>query len=664
MKSLSGNYVEQQFVKGASAAPTKNQLAPSGGEHTAKMSDGQWQGLLEQLAFAFRRGANDAPDAVNDAEKQRSTTAITAGQLPVGQASELKESANELYVVSVVSRSDEQVTLASVTWPKQSVDQWWQSVQNDFPATAPDTAAMPGFDLPQIAVTAPAADDTWLPTPSPLSARENHTAVWTGSEMIVWGGFYGISNFTNYLSIVAGRYSPATDSWSLSSTKNAPGWRERHTAVWTGTEMIIWGGYGGDTGSTNTGARYNPTTNTWTATSLTNAPAARSRHTAVWTGSKMIVFGGRNGDTDNTTTNTGGIYDPSTNSWTAMSTSNAPAARMYHTAVWSGTEMIVFGGYNGTTGTVLNTGGRFNPQTNSWQAVATSAVAPARFAHNAVWTGSLMLIWAGTPEFGGLTFFNTGALYDPAANNWIAISNTGAPSPRAAAMAVWTGTEMLVWGGYDGNRLRNGGRYHPQLNTWQPMSPSGGPQSSVAGSAVWTGSEMIIWGGQEPVNASDVNTGARYNPQSDSWVPATNPQNGGARDEHPAVWTGAEMIVWGSYTHHSTPTNTGARYYPATDTWLPTSMANVPQQRYAPLGVWSGSEMIVWGGCQDPFCFTRLNNGGRYNPASNSWQPTSTVNAAQARYYFSAVWSGDEMIVWGGCDAQTCGPGGTPTETA
>ena len=38
--------------------------------------------------------------------------------------------------------------------------------------------------------------------------------------------------------------------------------------------------------------RYNPSTDSWTATSITNAPAGRSRHTAVWTGSEMIVWGG------------------------------------------------------------------------------------------------------------------------------------------------------------------------------------------------------------------------------------------------------------------------------------------------------------------------------------------------------------------------------------
>ena len=56
--------------------------------------------------------------------------------------------------------------------------------------------------------------------------------------------------------------------------------------------MIVWGGYVGGIGVSNTGGRYNPSTDSWTATSTTNAPAARDFHTAVWTGSEMIVWGG------------------------------------------------------------------------------------------------------------------------------------------------------------------------------------------------------------------------------------------------------------------------------------------------------------------------------------------------------------------------------------
>ena len=75
------------------------------------------------------------------------------------------------------------------------------------------------------------------------------------------------------------------------STANAPGQRDSHAAVWTGTEMIVWGGFG-QGNYVNTGGRYNPNTDSWTATSTTNAPSCTLHHTAVWTGSEMIVWGG------------------------------------------------------------------------------------------------------------------------------------------------------------------------------------------------------------------------------------------------------------------------------------------------------------------------------------------------------------------------------------
>src|SRR5205814_2362232 len=81
------------------------------------------------------------------------------------------------------------------------------------------------------------------------------------------------------------------DTWPATTTISAPAGREYHTAVWTGSEMIVWGGWNGTT-YFNTGGRYNPSTDTWTATNTTNAPAGREYHTAVWTGSEMIIWGG------------------------------------------------------------------------------------------------------------------------------------------------------------------------------------------------------------------------------------------------------------------------------------------------------------------------------------------------------------------------------------
>jgi N-acetylneuraminic acid mutarotase len=247
-----------------------------------------------------------------------------------------------------------------------------------------------------------------------------------------------------------GRYNPGTNTWTPTSTTNAPSGRTGHTAVWTGSQMIVWGSYG----YSNTGGRYNPSTDTWTATTTTNAPSGRQFFTAVWTGSEMIIWGGFDGASF---LNTGRRYDPSTNTWTATAIANAPSGREAHIAVWTGSEMIVWGGI-GASGNDLNTGGRYNPGTNSWTATTTSNSPSGRELPTAVWTGSEMIVWGGSAN-GSST--NTGARYNSNTDTWASTSTTHAPLARVNHTAVWTGNTMIAWGGYNVfvGALNTGGRY-------------------------------------------------------------------------------------------------------------------------------------------------------------------------------------------------------------
>src|SRR2546422_4454064 len=124
--------------------------------------------------------------------------------------------------------------------------------------------------------------------------------------------------------------------------------------------MIVWGGcQDGNCAPILDGGRYDPAGDTWTPTSSTNAPSARRFHTAIWTGSRMVVWGGYN---VGLRLDTGGQYDPATDAWTTISITNAPSARFYHTAVWTGSFMVVWGGKDGSPFT--NTGGRYDPASN------------------------------------------------------------------------------------------------------------------------------------------------------------------------------------------------------------------------------------------------------------------------------------------------------------
>jgi N-acetylneuraminic acid mutarotase len=267
--------------------------------------------------------------------------------------------------------------------------------------------------------------------------------------MIVWGGYQDTGEPVN----TGGRYNPATDTWTTVSLVNAPSGRFSHSAVWTGIEMIVWGGFiNGD--DLDSGARYNPTSDTWTTITQTGAPPKRSAHAAVWTGSEMIVWGGFRsliGPTD-----TGASYNPVTDTWTTTTVTSAPGPRASHAAVWTGSEMIVWGGANGPS---INTGGRYNPTTQTWTATSTSNAPVGRNNFSAVWTGREMIVWGGfSNQLGAL---NDGGRYNPTTNTWIAICDKDAPPVRSLFSGIWTGKEMIVWGGVGNfnNQLGSGGKY-------------------------------------------------------------------------------------------------------------------------------------------------------------------------------------------------------------
>jgi hypothetical protein len=111
---------------------------------------------------------------------------------------------------------------------------------------------------------------------------------------------------------------------------------------------------------------------------------------------------------------------------------------------------------------------------DSWSPISIVDVPTARAAHSAVFTRidgtDQMIVWGGQ-DSPMTPFANTGARWKRSTNTWAATTTTNAPSGREGQPAVWTGHEMLLWGGDDGlNFLNTGGRYDPVIDTWRPTS--------------------------------------------------------------------------------------------------------------------------------------------------------------------------------------------------
>ncbi|NDB76073.1 MAG: hypothetical protein EB141_10585, partial [Verrucomicrobia bacterium] len=329
---------------------------------------------------------------------------------------------------------------------------------------------------------------------------------------------------------------------------NAPGVRfvvymggdgQARQSAWTGSKWIVWGGCSaGVAGNYGDGRIFDPALGTWSVMSSVNAPSARREFQTAWTGSKMILWGGWGsahlGD--------GKLYDPATDKWTTMSSVNAPGARQRYSGIWTGSEFIVWGG-GGPSGN-RNEGAIYNPTTDTWRAMADSPLA-ARIDHSAVWTGTEMIIQGGADN----VYFDDGARYNPATDTWTPMPFN--PNGKATYQgAVWTGTEMIIYGGYDGGNVYGGARYNPVSNTWKRIGPGTATLSARYRPLVaWTGFEMIIYGGGDTVTG--LNDGVRYNPATDTWVTLGTGSNfvaaGGNARLHDIyyTWTGEEFMWMG-----------------------------------------------------------------------------------------------------------------------
>lgn len=272
----------------------------------------------------------------------------------------------------------------------------------------------------------------------------------------------------------------------------------------------------------------------------------------------------------------------------------------------------------------------------------------------AVWTGRELLLWGGGFSYKKASRTFQGAALDPGTLTLRPIPDAPVPA-RWWHTAVWTGREMIVWGGgLAGHERKDGAAYDPASDTWRriPDAPIGG----YAHTAVWTGTEMLVWGGSEDYESegtkgcvtSFIAKGAAYDPKADAWrTIASAPLE--PRGWHTAVWTGKHMMVWGGATGlscaYAYPAS-GASYDPIGDSWTTIPPSPISGRVEASV-VWTGREMLLWGGSTHGRSLT-LDDGATYDPPSRTWTalPPAPI---EGRALHVAILTPEGMLVWGGC---------------
>lgn len=328
--------------------------------------------------------------------------------------------------------------------------------------------------------------------------------------------------------------------------------------------------------------------------------------------------------------------------WRNGASANAPTARYAHAAVWTGQVWLVWGGALGG-GLVSGTGAAYDVNAGTWAPISTLDAPTPRRGHTAVWTGSRMLVWGGF----GTEYLGTGAAYSPATTSWSALPTSNAPDPREGHAAVWTGGRMVVWGGRNANGLLNeGATFDPQSQLWASLPTAGAPEARMETAAIWTGSAVLVWGGLG--NSGALNSGGRLpvvgGTSVGSWAPMSSVGAPSARSGHAAVWTGTKLLIWGGQRNGQL-LDDGAAYDPLTDSWEALPALGAPTARTGSVAAWTGDEFLIFGG--ETTSGTSA-NGAAYRPANGTWRALPGLGSPVARSGGVSAWAGTEFLVFGG----------------
>ena len=339
----------------------------------------------------------------------------------------------------------------------------------------------------------------------------------------------------------------------------------------------------------------------------------------------------------------------------------------------------------------------------TWRSLPPSPL-PPRFQQQAVWAGRELVVAGGCRGMPDDCRTRDAAAYDPAAHTWRRIADLPAGGD---GVLVAAGDQVILVSGQSSPRSWV---WSPDNDRWRPLGPV--PLAGVASSGTyltWTGTEVLAVGQFGAGDGEDGSRGGSSGPVARLDLASGRWRTGAAAPPMPifgdAVWTGSELIVAGVLSASGTSTGRGVAvaYDPVADRWR-----QLPDPPLGPFGSavgWSGTELVVAGfdtppsaGEKAPLAAGRHRAaaldpttgrwrelpdapvpvrgqdryrepvaGGRLvlrgpegqlvtlNPTNNEW----SVGSAPPLVRLDAplVWTGGELVIWGGGTDEQLGQG-------
>jgi N-acetylneuraminic acid mutarotase len=263
----------------------------------------------------------------------------------------------------------------------------------------------------------------------------------------------------------------------------------------------------------------------------------------VWAGKEILVCCGRIVGAGASA----GAYDPEADQWRDISA--PPISTAFAEAIWTGEEMLVFGGVGQGGTTNLVGAAAYDPMTDTWRRLADLPYGLERTADATIGNG---VVYAWPSPSQGTT--RMPIAYAIASDEWVTLPNPPTPDPSTPSL-VWMGDLLFAYGAVSepgGGVVGIGVTFEPVSQTWtlaqpaplEPVSPSEGTDASQK--AVRVDGEVYIWTGwvgtdwEEPITRV-----LAYEPSQDSWrelEPAPIAAQGLWHE--PIIWTGSQLITY------------------------------------------------------------------------------------------------------------------------
>ncbi len=353
--------------------------------------------------------------------------------------------------------------------------------------TKPDAGEVPADS--SVGAVTPSTLGIWSVLPeAPIDPRPYAVAAWTGNEAVFWAGS-SLSRGFAYSDGAA--YDPETDTWR---SITVPGWGHPGlTSAFFDGELYALAKGGG--------SRFDPVNGIWA-----DLPSVTGMFLAATVASDDAIWGlgpaGQNpvGQPDIAIAR----YQPDTDTWDygpvfegtdEQASIVQGLARLESSVHWDGSEIIVWGGSDG--------GVAFDPANETWR-IIDPPEPPSGLAKNslaaATDAGFTVLVDIDTTQ-GPLSSV---AVLEPDGWRWL---DTAIPIENFESVTIAAAPGWLIIFSAD----ESPATVHLPSGAWS--SHDDGPLGGVeAPNAVWTGGQLVIWGGVPNDTAS---------PEGASWTPPT-----------------------------------------------------------------------------------------------------------------------------------------------